>query len=354
MQFEDLIDHFVVQAETKPRLVKVMVELTYGCNLRCVHCYNPTHVARNELDTAQVRRILDQLAAEGCLWVGFTGGELFTRKDAFELLAHAKSLGLVISLVTNATLITPTIADRIGELDPYEIEISIYGATAVTYESVTRIPGSFLTFVRGVDLLLERRLAVVLKPVVVTLNAHELEAMEAFARNRGLPSKVCTEIQPRVDGSQEPLRYRISPEEAFAIWRRRSGEALKQVPPEKCGSAGKLFDCLCGKSSAAITPHGKMNLCVSMDTPRFDVNQGTIAQGWSHLVNLVARTKPGSDYECDTCSMAALCTRGSMDGWLEQGAFDASCLPHFRDLAERKTMFLKPDEKESTYGRKTS
>ncbi|MFO0708167.1 MAG: hypothetical protein U0412_15080, partial [Nitrospira sp.] len=32
------------------------IELTYGCNLRCVHCYNPTHrVLPHELTTEEVR-----------------------------------------------------------------------------------------------------------------------------------------------------------------------------------------------------------------------------------------------------------------------------------------------------------
>ena len=75
--FEALMDRLGTKARSKPQMVRAMVELTYGCNLRCVHCYNPTHQAKNELSTEQVFRILNELAAQGCLWIGFTGGELF-------------------------------------------------------------------------------------------------------------------------------------------------------------------------------------------------------------------------------------------------------------------------------------
>ena len=135
---------------------EAMIELTYGCNLRCVHCFNPTHQAKGELATRQITAILDQLAEVGCFQVGFTGGEIFTRRDVFEILAYAKTKGFAVTVLTNATLITPERADRLKAIRPHSIEISIYGATRETYERVTRIPGSFQHFLTGVQLLRER------------------------------------------------------------------------------------------------------------------------------------------------------------------------------------------------------
>ncbi len=327
-------------------MVSSMVELTYGCNLRCVHCHNPTHEAKNELSTDQVFRILDGLAAQGCLWVGFTGGEIFTRRDAFEIFRHAKSLGFVISLLTNATLITPDRADQIKALNPFLVDISMYGATAETYEQVTGVPGSFAKFVQGVDLLLDRKIAVLLKLVLMTINVHELELMKQFAVSRGVRHKMFTEIHPRVDGAQEPLAYQLSVDQQFEIWKQISGEKFLQVPrqeqeEERCGFAGQLFDCSCGKSNAAVTPYGKMNLCISTHTPQFDLTTGTVSEGWKKLVDLVASAKPGPEYECGECGIAKYCTRGTMDGWMEQGKFDGPCLPHFREMAQRKADFLE-------------
>jgi len=50
------------------------LELTYGCNLRCVHCYNPTHKAKGELSTQDFYQMIDQLSQEGCFVITFTGG----------------------------------------------------------------------------------------------------------------------------------------------------------------------------------------------------------------------------------------------------------------------------------------
>jgi uncharacterized radical SAM superfamily Fe-S cluster-containing enzyme len=70
----------------------VTFELTYGCNLRCVHCFNPTHRALpRELVTSEVLRLLDELAAFGVLTVTFTGGEPVVRPDIHTILLHACS-----------------------------------------------------------------------------------------------------------------------------------------------------------------------------------------------------------------------------------------------------------------------
>src|SRR2546427_250611 len=160
--------------------VRAMIELTYGCNLRCVHCYNPTHQAKDELSTVQITALIDQLAAVGCLELGLTGGEIFTRRDLFEIMAYAKGKGFAITLLTNATLITPERADRIQALHPRSVEISIYGATQETYEQVTRIPGSFQGFLTGVQLLRERTVPLLIKMPVMTLNQHEVEQAKAL------------------------------------------------------------------------------------------------------------------------------------------------------------------------------
>ncbi len=77
IQYKELsLDVHTRAADTRA-VVDAQIELTYGCNLHCVHCYtdcyNRPDLIKRELSYAEVNRILDQLAAEGCLWVCFTG-----------------------------------------------------------------------------------------------------------------------------------------------------------------------------------------------------------------------------------------------------------------------------------------
>jgi radical SAM protein with 4Fe4S-binding SPASM domain len=335
-QFWSRLDQRGVEARIP---VHATIELTYGCNLRCVHCYNPTHTAKGELTRQQIEAVLDQLAELGCLHLSFTGGELFTRADVFEIFGFAKRKGFMITLLTNATLISPERADRIQALRPHRVDISIYGATPETYERVTRIPGSFEHFVTGVHLLRERRVPLLIKMPVLTLNQHEVLQAKALVEGWGLKFQYCTEIFPRVDGSPEPLQYRLAPHEVVHVddriegsqrWRTEGGAEKGG----RCQAQEGLFTCDCGKRSLAVTPYGRMNLCVSLPTPQYDLRSGTVSEGWSTLADLVERANeaPSEAYECPSCPVNARCRQGPMNAWLETGHFEP-CLPYFKELA---------------------
>jgi len=323
--------------------VRATVEITYGCNLRCVHCFNPTHQAEEEMTSEQLYRVIDELADEGTFEIIFTGGELFTRRDCFEIVAYAKQKGTSIVLLTNATMITEKVADQIRAIGPRLVEVSIYGATAGTYEKVTRIPGSFQRFVRGVELLRERQVPLLVKMPVMSLNHHEVRGARDLVQGWGVHFAYSTEIHSRVDGSQEPLEYRLPPadvprvdEELLGHRRWAAGGGSEEAGG--CGAGDGIFSCECGKSNLAVTPYGKMNLCVSLPIPEYDLARGSVASGWSTLVNLVDSSLPSEAYECDRCGLEPHCRQGPMNAWLETGDLN-SCLPYFKELAtlERRT-----------------
>lgn len=169
--------HQRVVAQRVP--VSGSVEITQRCNLRCAHCYNSLPLSdkeawRNELTYDEHCRILDEITAAGCLWLLYTGGEIFVRKDFLDIYTYAKKKGLIISLFTNGTLITPKVADYLVRWRPFSIEITLYGRTRETYERVTGIPGSYERCMQGIKLLMERDLPLKLKTMAITINKHEI------------------------------------------------------------------------------------------------------------------------------------------------------------------------------------
>jgi len=328
---------------------KATMELTYGCNLRCVHCFNPTHKAKGELSTQEVYRIIDQLAQEGCFWITFTGGEIFTRRDTFEILAYAKKRGLAIVLVTNATLITPERADRIQALQHLKVEVSIYGATPETYERVTGIPGSFGRFLEGVERLREREVPLLIKMPAMTLNQHEVKQAKALVEGWGIKFVYCSDINARQDGSLEPLRYRISPQEVIQLDHDILGKGHREGREEnKCQASEGLFSCGCGKSSVAVTPYGEMNLCTNFPVPGYNLRTGDVSSGWKALVEYVDSARPSQAYECPSCDVRDYCRQGPRDALLETGDF-SPCLPYFKQLAslEKQTYETKGSRQHS-------
>ena len=118
--------------------------------------------------------MIDEIAAAGCLWLLYTGGEVFLRPDFLDIYTRAKGQGLLITLFTNATLITPEIADVLAARPPFSIEVTVYGRSREVYERVTRVPGSYDRCLKGIERLRERGLPLKLKTMALTLNRHEL------------------------------------------------------------------------------------------------------------------------------------------------------------------------------------
>ena len=157
------------------RLGQLDIELTERCNNDCIHCCInlPAHDAdarAREMTTAQVKDILTQAAALGCLRVRFTGGEPLLRPDFEELYLFARRLGMKVLLFTNARLITPRLADLFARIPPrVTIEVTVYGMHAESYDAVARALGAFAQFWRGVNLLLERRVPFIVKQALMQI-----------------------------------------------------------------------------------------------------------------------------------------------------------------------------------------
>ena len=166
--------------------VEVSIEVTRRCPLECLHCYNnlpmgDVEARRRELTFEEHCRLLDELVEMGCLWILYTGGEIFARKDFLDIYTEAKKRGFIITLFTNGTLINERIADHLAEYPPFAVEITLYGATRETYEALTGIRGSFDRCMKGIRLLKERNLPLKLKTVPTTINQHEVFEMKRFA-----------------------------------------------------------------------------------------------------------------------------------------------------------------------------
>jgi radical SAM protein with 4Fe4S-binding SPASM domain len=314
----------------------VTFELTYGCNLRCLHCYNPTHrMLPHELTTSEVCSVLDQIAGLGVLNVTFTGGEPSVRPDIVHILRHARSQGLVLQLMTNATRMTPSFVTVLREVGISQINVSIYGATEQVYERMTSVAGSYAQFQQGLRLLDGGQLRVIVRMPVTTVNQEEIGACRALVEDHGFKFQYCLDVMPRTDGDCTPLQYRLNPEDKHRIDHDLLPPSLDGIVENTCSSSSSFIKCACGKSRFAITPYGEMNLCVAFPIPKYNLRKGNVKEGWEVLKHAVDRAVPTIDYKCPTCEVRPHCRQGRSDAWLETGDM-SSCLPHFKEWAEQE------------------
>ena len=309
------------------------IEVTRRCPLTCLHCYNNLPMndgeARGrELDYDEHCRLLDELADAGCLWLLYTGGEIFARRDFLDIYTYAKKKGFLITLFTNGTLVTERIADHLVKWRPFAIEITLYGLTKDTYERLTGIPGSYDKCMRGIRVLLERGLPLALKTVAVSTNRHEIPAMQRFVEDElGVKFKFDSMINPRVDCSQSPLDVRLAPEECVALDLadpKRSDEwiqfadqvrhAMEKMPPNDT-----VYQCGGGVSSFAVDPYGRLSICVLSETHKYDIRAGSLREGWDgflHQQRVRTITRPT---KCVACTLKSVCGMCPANGELENG-----------------------------------
>ena len=176
-------------------------ELTQNCNQRCVHCYlcMGQNKRLGELSTRQVKQILAQLARAGTLYLTFTGGEIFLRKDIIELCAAARGLSFDLRLFTNGTLLTETTVRELAALNITALEISVYGKKS-THDSITCLPGSFDKSIAAIRLAREYGIAVSLKTPLMKDNFSDYRYLQKLAVRLGAVMKTDPVIVPANDG----------------------------------------------------------------------------------------------------------------------------------------------------------
>jgi radical SAM protein with 4Fe4S-binding SPASM domain len=309
---------------------EVSIEVTHRCPLECLHCYNNlpmshSHARQSEMTLEEHIRLLDELVELGCLWILYTGGEIFARKDFLDIYTEAKKRGFLITLFTNGTLITPRVADHLAEYRPFTIEITLYGATRETYEALTRIPGSFDRCMNGIRLLRERGLPLKLKTVPTSVNCHEVYEMKRFAEKLGVEFKFDPLVNPRTNCSQSPLAVRLTPEQATALEFRDptrraeyarlvEGELAANLPP-----ATQRYTCGGGHNGCAVDPNGRMTICVLSHRDGYDLRSGSFQQGWDGRLKEIRSTENKQETICTNCRITSLCSMCAANGELEGG-----------------------------------
>jgi radical SAM protein with 4Fe4S-binding SPASM domain len=337
-------DEIVAKTQQQHRLFAAHWELTYRCNVRCSHCYLDVLPAQanvpDELTTAECLSLVDALAALGALNLTFSGGEVFTRRDFFEIAEYARTKRFLLRIFTNGIAITPELADRIATLHPYAVEISLYGASAETHEQVTRYARSFELTTQALRLLRERGVRTVIKTVLMRHNVHELNALKALAEELGAQFRFDITITPKDSGMRAPLEHRLSYDDLVWLFRETF------APVSWSERTVRLDQPTCGIASNAllIDPVGNIFPCVQVRIPIGNVRARSLqdmwqaSPVWKELAHLHLNQLP----VCRTCELRTLCVRCHGLAQLEDGDLRGPASSNcFSALARRQVLVEK-------------
>jgi radical SAM protein with 4Fe4S-binding SPASM domain len=340
------------------------LEITARCNHNCRHCYinlpaGNKNAKKREMSLGEIEKIADQAVSMGSLWCLISGGEPLLREDFNDIYLMLKKKGLLVSVFTNGCLINKDHVALFNQYPPRDIEISVYGITQKTYESITRRPGSFSDFMEGLNLLFDGKVKVRLKAMALRSNVHEMSAIADFCREKTLDYfRFDPFLHLRYDNhpvrNKEILSERLSPDEIASL--ECSDKERFESLSTRCNdfifpttsdltSCHHIFRCGAGQTAFTIGYDGSLRLCSSLQHPDYVYNlrKGTLADAWENFIPFVRRlNSEKKDFleKCGVCPIINLCMWCPAHAHLETGELDAH-VDYFCKVAHARAKNLR-------------
>ena len=269
--------------------LKCQWEITCRCNFKCVMCYTdcfntPSDIAR-ELSTSEIFRIMNELKDAGVLELTFTGGEPLSRPD-FELIyTRAIQNGFLVDIYTHGAFINAAWISIFKKLPPNNIEISLHGLSAETFDQVTARPGSFEKVRQAIHLIVENHLPLTLKMTGLPINQHEILQVKTWVSSlKNVRFRFGSKIRKLANGDTAPLKFQLP--ESFLTELFESDEDFNRCFCEQSKtreSQGKPT-CNDARKQFHIDAYGNLQLCSGNRLKSYDLRKGPFKEGYYNVL----------------------------------------------------------------------
>ena len=297
----------------------VIFELTRKCNLNCQHCYATPKKGRKELTTSEIKSAINQLKNLGALFITFTGGDPTVNPDFIDILRYASDKNLAIQIFSNGVSFNEKMVDELCSLNVFHVGVSVYGATANTHDTITRVQGSWQRTVNACIRLKERGIFVVFKFVIMSLNSHEANEMAYMSDKLGIPCKIDAKMKPRDDIMHDPLTLQLNNYKLKHIYKAYKKD---HIAAKKINSSMIYLACVMGRSLLTINTYGDVFPCVQVPIPAGNIRYTTITDIWKNSPFLQeVRKFPRKEkiHGCPECGVREYCNRCPGSAFTEAG-----------------------------------
>jgi len=304
-----------------------------------IHNQDSNKCKDRELSTQEWKRIFDEAYEMGLMFAGLTGGECLVREDFKELYLHLWKKRVMISVLTNGTLVDDDYVDFFKTYPPEQIQITLYGSSEENYLTVTG-HRRFAKAVTAIQKLKEANVNFHVNVTPCKQNIKDYINTIQFIRNSGYePSLTDLFLTPKLDDPEGTDHY-LSADEIFTLSKERAllDGALTPVenPPSTGGDCSvppqKGLVCNAGRGSACVTWEGIMYPCVDVRVGEgASLREMSYAEAWE-------KTKAAADtvvygVECVGCPYDKICPQ--CPGIRLQGLHSGHCRPEICEMAQR-------------------
>ena len=259
-------------------------ELTYRCNLKCVHCYNPKDCQETELDFETCKKAIDDAYDLGCFRVTFSGGESTLHSRFLELVAYARSKRMSVEIFTNGQLLfkDEELYRKTLRLYPYRICVSLYSTEKEMHERVTAVKGSFENTDGLIRRLRKDNVNVQIKNFLLNFNCMDCIKVKDMAKELHATSVADISLIPTIEGDKKTLQFELSEDDLFKLYTDPDsplflGKDFKKLEYERIKDASP---CLGGFTGLTVNPNGEVVICVSLPLFMGNLHQTSLIEIW--------------------------------------------------------------------------
>ena len=319
----------------KNMLRLVAWEVTRSCNLNCVHCRAAADKGPypGELSTEKCKEVMDQIAAIGKPIIILTGGEPLLREDIFELASYGDGLGLRMVMATNATLLTPAIAEKMRSSGIKRVSVSLDRASAINHDAFIKVPGAFEGSLEGIERLKKAGIEFQINTTVTKHNVHEIKEILSMVIELGavahhifllVPTGRAKDmVNQEIDaleyekllhwfydeGREAPIHLKATcAPHYYRILRQEAHKKGEKVDFETYGLDAMTRGCLGGTSFAFISYQGILQPCGYLELNSGDLRKASFGEIWQNS-EIFKQLRDFSAYKgkCGQCEYARVC-----------------------------------------------
>jgi mycofactocin radical SAM maturase len=298
-------------------------ELTYACNLACVHCLSSSgRRDPRELSTRECKAVIDELERMQVFYVNIGGGEPTVRPDFWELIDYAAAHHVGVKFSTNGIKITSDVARRLAASDYVDVQISLDGATAEVNDAVRGV-GSYSTALEAMQNLAAAGFTGFKVSVVMTRhNVGQLELFKALADRFNAQLRI-TRLRPSGRGADvwDDLHPTQAQQRELYDWLLAHGEQVLTGDSffhlAGYGDAMPGLNlCGAGRVVCLIDPVGDVYACPFAIHDNFLAGNvrdtGGFASVWRDSELFAELRQPQTGGACRSCSAFDACRGGCM------------------------------------------
>lgn len=278
-------------------LFEVMFEITEKCNLICEHCY--MGIKKKHMERADISRVLKVVKEAGAVDIMITGGEIFTRDDAMDIIEEAIEQGFVVSLLTNATLLEREKIIRLSKMGIVSLTTSMYGAKSETHDDITKVKGSFQKTLENIKIIKENGIQCRVNYTLMKKNIGEVEEFVEMMKRIGVSYYIESNVVQTREGSTHTQDMRISREEYKSSLRK----GLLEMPID--------FICKSGGNRMRIDALGEVYPCEYVSFSFGNIKKEKFEDIW-YGKEMKKFRKARDGYlpkECEKCDVKDSCGR---------------------------------------------